>query len=62
MNQINKYLEKAPPLLYMVSVLWSAYLILVSYRQTADIVTALATVSVILLSMIFNDLLDKKKN
>jgi hypothetical protein len=43
--------------LYVTSILWSSYLILTSYQQGADLVTALVTVLVLLASMIFNDLL-----
>lgn len=45
--------------LYVVSILWSAYLILVSYQQTGDLFTALFTILVLLGSMIFNDLMQK---
>ncbi len=43
--------------LYVISVLWSAYLILISYQETGDLFTALLTVLVLLGSMIFNDLM-----
>ncbi len=58
-KHFRKYWKNVPPILYIISILWSAYLILVSYQQSADLVTALVTVSVILLSMIFNDLMKK---
>lgn len=43
--------------LYILSILWSGYLIAVSYQQTGDFLTAIATVLVMLAAMIFNDLL-----
>ncbi len=47
----------ARSLLYVINVLWSAFLIWNSYQQTADIFTALLTVIVLLGSMILNDVM-----
>ncbi len=54
MNWITRL---ARALLYVINVLWSAFLIWESYQQTSQVFTALLTVIILLGSMMLNDLI-----
>ena len=45
---------------YVINIVWSAFLILDSYKQETNLLTAFITVFILLGSMILNDLLKKE--
>lgn len=56
---MNWFTRTARAVLYIINILWSAYLIWNSYQQTTDVSTALLTVIILLGAMILNDMMKK---
>ena len=54
---MDRKLKAMRAFLYVINVIWSAFLIWESYQQTANLLTALLTVIILLGSMVLNDMI-----